>query len=215
MSWNLRSDGVRVPSRNDPKKDSDLPSGMSVLPGTYTIIAKYGDHTAQTSTEVKMDPRVDYLLESDMMDMKKAYDDYNLSMSKAAEAFDELKKAKKSIGLIGKLIETLDDEEQKKELKEANKKESENIDELMALYMDKEGLKGIQRNPKTLTRNLGMARRYLRASYGSPTPNAQIAIDQALTLLDEVLGKQAEYMDGDWKSYKEKIEAVDFQLFEE
>ncbi len=214
-SWNLRTDGVRGPSRNDPKKDSDLPSGLSALPGTYTILATYGDATAETTVDVKLDPRVDYITDADMMDMKKAYDNYSISMTKAADAYDELKTAKKSIELVGKLSETIEDEEQKKEIKKANKEAKKNLEDLMALYMDKEGLKGIQRNPNTLTRNLGMARRYLRASYGTPTPNAQVSVDQALTLLDEVLGKQAEYMEGDWKTYKEKIDAVDFDLFKD
>ena len=215
MSWNLRADGVRGPSRRDPKEDSDLPSGLSVLPGTYTIVAKYGDEMAQTNVEVKLDPRVDYITKDDLMDLKQAYDSYDEQMKRAADGFDELKKAKKSVELVSKLAETLDDEEVKKEIEEANKEQKKKIGELMELYMDKEGQKGIQRNPNTLTRKLGMARRYLRASYGSPTPNAQVSIDQALALLDEVLEKQSEYMDGEWEQYKAQIDAIDFDLFRE
>ncbi len=213
-SWNLRTNGVRGPSRDDPKEDSDLPSGMSALPGNYTIYAQYKDQMAETTVEVKLDPRVDYITNADMRDMKKAYADYSISMTKAADAYDDLKKAQKTIKLVGKLAETLE-EDKKKELEKMNKSQAEKIEELMALYMDKEGQKGIQRNPKTLTRNLFMARRYLTASYGKPTPNAQVSIDQALALLDDVLSKQNDYMDGDWKKYKEKVKELDFNLFKD
>ena len=214
-NWNLRADGVRGPSRNEPKKGADLPSGMSVLPGTYKIYAQYGEEMDEVSVDVMMDPRVDYITADDLSDLQAAFDDFNGVTIQAADGFDRLKEAKKSVELIEKLTSTLDEGEEQKQLKESNKDQKMKIEELMALYMDKPDLKGIQRNPNTLNRKLGMARRYMRASYGAPTPNAQIAVDQAKVALTEVMEAQNEYFDGEWAEYKSKVEAMKFELFED
>ena len=212
MNWNMSADGVRFPSRREPKKDADKPSGLRVLPGKYTIIANYGDHSATTEVEVKLDPRVEGITETDIKDLKNAYGEMSKLIERATKGFDKLKKAKKRVELVEKLAETIQDTT-KKETIELCKENKKSIDNLMALYMDKPDLKGIQRNPKTLNRALGSARRYLTSSHGKPTANAQIAIDKAVGKVNIVLSKLQEYFDGDWKSFQEKIDAMDFDLF--
>jgi len=51
MNWNMRTDGIRMPSRRAPKPEADSPSGLAALPGTYKIVAKYG--TLKDSTMVE------------------------------------------------------------------------------------------------------------------------------------------------------------------
>ena len=213
MSWDLSTDGVKMPTRDEAKDDEDLPQGFNALPGKYRIRAKYGDHSDEVAVEVKLDPRVNEITTLDMENLKTAYDDFNESIKRAAQGFEKLKKAKKTIGLIEKLAETLEDST-KMEIVDLSKKQKDGVDELMDLFMDKPDLKGIQRNPKTLNRKISMARRYLRSSYGKPTPNAQISIDKANVKVDEVLEKVDSYLDGDWKKYRNRIEALDFELFE-
>lgn len=212
VNWNMRTDGVRMPSRRAAKPDADMPSGLSALPGKYTIVAQYGDETAQTEVEVKLDPRVEDITPQDIQDLKAAYEEMATMMENSNAAFDKLKKAKKKVVLIEKLTETVQDTT-KKAMVELNKSTKEQIEEMIVSFVDKENLKGIQRNPTTLNRLVGGARRYLMSSYGKPTPNAQVAIDKAETAVTAALAKIDAFFQEDWAAYQAKVEAMDFDLF--
>jgi hypothetical protein len=101
----------------------------------------------------------------------------------------------------------------KKEITDLGKEQLKKIEELMILYVDPENQKGIQRDPSTLNRKLGLARRYISTSYGKPTPNAQIVIDKAVKSSDDVHSQVEDYFNGEWTKYRERVEAVQFDLF--
>ncbi len=211
MSWNLQRDGVRYPSRRDPRPDSDGPTGGSVLPGTYKVVLSHGEWRDSVMTEVKMDPRVDFTT-ADKTALEAAQKQFEEKVEMATEQYTEIKEARKTIALVEKLIETVKDTTQK-ELKEITKSQKEKLDELELMYMDKEGLKGIQRNPNNLNAIMRTARRYISASYGAPTPNAVIAINRAEDEINTVVSVVKDYFNTDWQQYQEKIEAVDFSIF--
>lgn len=41
ISWGLETNGMRFPSRNEPKEDDDAPGGYSVLPGKYKAVFEF------------------------------------------------------------------------------------------------------------------------------------------------------------------------------
>ena len=100
------------------------------------------------------------------------------------------------------------------DLKAMNKEHTKKIDELILLYLDKPDLKGIQRNPKTLSAMIRGARRYLATSYGKPTPNAQVAIDKAEKALSDARTKIDAYFSEEWPAYQKEVEALTFDLFD-
>ncbi len=212
IGWNMRTDGVRMPSRREPKPDQDRPSGMTALPGKYTIVAQYGEQTAQTEVEVKLDPRVEGITSQDILDLKAADKEMEAMVEKSNAAFEKLKKAKKKVELIEKLTETVQDTT-KKAMQELNKSTKEQIEAMIESFVDKQNLKGIQRNPSTLNRMVGGAGRYLRSSYGKPTPNAQVAIDKAEKAVAEAIEKIDAFFSKDWVEYQTKVKAMDFDLF--
>jgi len=112
------------------------------------------------------------------------------------------------------LTETLSDTT-KTHVSDLTKAEKKNIEELEHLFMDKEKLKGIQRNPNTLRAQLGMASRYVGSSYGKLGSNGQIAVDNATRETDAIVKKVDEYLEGKWKEYQAKINEVDFQIFKD
>jgi hypothetical protein len=62
IAWNLRRDGFRRPSAGQQQQQQQFgfqPSGPDVLPGTYGVKVKYGDHEATGSVNVLADPRYD------------------------------------------------------------------------------------------------------------------------------------------------------------
>jgi len=212
-SWNLSTDGVRFPSRQEVKEDSDLPGGERVLPGEYTTVISYKDYKDSIKTVVHIDPRLE-LSESNRKAMLSSAEDYQEIISKATASFEKLMKAKKSMTLVEKLTETLSDTT-KTFVGDLTKEEKKKIEELELLFFDKEGLKGIQRNPSTLSAQLRGAGRYIRSAYGAVGPNGQIAVDKATSETNKVTAKVEEYLSGDWKKYQAKINEVDFKIFDE
>ena len=162
--------------------------------------------------EVKLDPRVTDVTEQDVKDLGVAYDNLASMMENATTAFNKLKKAKKKVELIEKLTETVQDTT-KKAMAKLNKSTKKQLDELIISYVDKDKLKGIQRNPNTLNAVMGTAQRYLRSSYGKPTPNAQVAIDKAEKAVTKSLVEIDAFFKGDWVDYQAKVKAMEFDLF--
>ena len=166
----------------------------------------------QVAVTVNLDPRVTDVTEQDVKDLGAAYDNLATMMDQANAAFNKLKKAKKKVELIEKLTETVQDTT-KKAMTELNKATKKQLEDFIISYVDKENLKGIQRNPTTLNRVMGTAQRYLRSSYGKPTPNAQIAIDKAEKAVTKSLAAIEAFFAKDWVAYQEKVEAMEFDLF--
>lgn len=213
ISWNLRKDGVQYPSRREAKPDADPPSGGDVLPGTYKVNITYKDHSDSTILEVKMDPRID-LTASEIAKKKGAISQMEQSVSTATAAFKRIQKAKKSLGLIDQLIATVQDTT-KKELSDLSKKQKKSLEQLEELFMDKQGLKGIQRNPNNLNAYLRTGMRYLNSSIGVPNPNAQVAIDRAKNKVNEVNEAVEAYFKTDWSEFRGMINKLDFELFDQ
>ena len=214
MNWNMRTDDIQMPSRRAPKPEADAPSGLAALPGTYKIVAKYGELKDSAMVEVKLDPRVDDITKQDIQDLKLAYETMNQQIEEATTSFDKLKKAKKRVAIVEQLTELLPQDTIKTEMKEMNKEMKKEIEELIIQYVDKDKLKGIQRNPNSLNALMWGVRRYLRSSYGKPTPNAQLAIDKAQTAITKTLESVDTFFTTDWADYKDKVKAMEYDLFD-
>ena len=96
-----------------------------------------------------------------------------------------------------------------------NKKMSKSLADLEELFMEKEGLKGIQRNAENVNAYLGAARRYIGSSYGQPNENAAIAFEKAKSKVAIVEEEISQFFDGEWSDYRNKIEAMNFRLFKD
>jgi photosystem II stability/assembly factor-like uncharacterized protein len=211
VRWFLDRKGVQRPSRRERKEDDGEPGGTPVMPGTYKVVVVDGNNRDSAMVDVKLDPRID-LNVNDLAKMEASIDDYNSRVEATANAFDQLKEAKKSIKLVNDMMVNQEDTV-KIEIKDLGKIQSEQIDSLMNLFMDPVGLKGIQRNPKTLNALTWRTRTYIYDSYGAPTENAKLIINKYNTLSDQLINGVNDYISGDWKKYQEKVEAIPKQIF--
>ncbi len=211
ITWNLQKDGVSYPSRRPIKPDADAPGGMRVLPGDYTIIATYKDHVRQATINVQMDPRVD-ISTAQIAELQASMDSYEVMVDEASDLFEQLKEANKTLKIVDALVGTIQDTT-KKEWETISKEHHKSIEELEGLFMDKEGLKGIQRNPNNLNAFMRTARRYVGSSMGEPQENALIAMTKAQDRLTEVKKQVKAYFDGPWADLKNKVETHEFYLF--
>ncbi|MEK6255481.1 MAG: hypothetical protein N2B05_12355, partial [Gemmatimonadales bacterium] len=59
VSWNLRRDGFKRPDtgQGEGEESEFRPSGIRVLPGSYTLTVTFGDHEEATAFSVLADPR--------------------------------------------------------------------------------------------------------------------------------------------------------------
>lgn len=212
INWRLNAKGVRGPSRQEAKED-DEPGGTPIGPGEYKIVLIKDDLKDSCMLEVKRDPRVpmnDELVKKGI-DATVAFNDL---IEGSGKAFDQLTKAKKTISLVNKIIKTQEDSIQD-DFKEISKDLNAKIDSLTKLYMMPEDVKGIQRNPNNLSSMLWRARTYLRATEGPPSENGEVVIKKVKALAQEVIDGGNEFFESDWKSYREKFEALDLEIFED
>jgi len=213
ISWNMRRDGIRYPSRNDPKPDADIPSGRSVLPGIYKIVGSYGDVKDSTVIAVHMDPRIE-ITDKMLIEQDASIAEYEVLVTRAYEGFETLKNAKKSIGIVNAAIVNAPDSTQKK-VKKQGKDVTKRIDELMKMYMQPAGLKGIHGATPNLNQSIFRASGYLRRTVGPAGQNGMNAVDNAKRDLKKTIEAVNMFVEEDWKTYREAMDEVEFILFKD
>lgn len=210
--WNLRANGVHYPSRKKPKADADLPNGQQVLPGKYKVVVNYQGNLDSTEVTVHADPRLNRTL----AEMKAEYETFDLYFStieKATAGFNQILDAKKTIKRVNGALVNLPDSTQT-EIKDLGKALADSLNQLEKRYMMPEGLKGIQRNPNNLMGLIWKTSSYIGSSDGSPSKSAQIMMDKVTHEISNVLSDLNQLMSNDFKAYQEKVEGLEFSLFE-
>ncbi|MBC7885819.1 MAG: hypothetical protein H7X99_10110 [Saprospiraceae bacterium] len=213
LIWGLETDGIRYPSRNEPKEDDDLPGGYNVLPGKYKVVIVLDGKKDSTIVEVKMDPRSKMTL-NDLKAIKKMQDEHAMMVKEARTAFDRITEAKKSIGIVDKLLENQPDST-KKEFKKLHKNLKSSLDSLTALFMEPENVKGIQRNPDQLNSILSEALNYIRSSWTAPKENAMVAFNLAKLKTQKTVKAVDTFISNDWEKYKGKVKVMEVKIFKE
>ncbi len=211
LHWGLETNGIRYPSRTEPKEDDDLPGGYAVLPGRYKAVITFGDKKDSVFVDVKMDPN-DNMTKNDLMAIKKVQDEQTLLVTEAKSSYDKIIAAKKSISIVDKLMENQTDTI-KKEFMKLHKKLNKSLDELSDLYLSSENVKGIQRNPDQLNSVLFGALGYISSSWSNPKENALISLDKAKIMTEKSSAAVTTFMNGDWKRYQEKVAGLDVKIF--
>ncbi len=211
ISWYFDKDGIRGPSRRDSKKDADKPGGIDVMPGNYKVIVQYGDAKDSSMVKIKSDPR-SKVTDASRRAINQETEAFYAVITASKESFDQIKDAKKSLDLSKKIIEMQEDTLQKDLNKEMGVISSR-LDSLSNLFMDPEGLKGIQRNPNTLTTRLWTARRYIGSSWEKPGQNAMKAANNAKEDAQKTIGAVNDFIQGDYKAFQETIKGLKVEIF--
>jgi photosystem II stability/assembly factor-like uncharacterized protein len=211
--WDKNHDGVRFPSRRPVKPDDDMPSGYSVLPGTYKLVITYKGQKDSTNVTVHADPRLDISLDQ-MSANQAAFKDFYKTVNAANDGFKRLSELKKNIKLVDSALAHTPDS-LKKEITKMGKAIQDSISVLEKKYMMPDDLKGIQRDPNLLQGQLWQTTSYIRASEGAPNQSARIMMNQTKRMVGDILNEINTLLEKDFAEYKTKVEGVDFSLFEE
>lgn len=210
--WNMRADGVRLPTRRKIDGQDRQPSGNPVLPGTYSVYVEYRDFSDSASVVVQPDPRVS----GSMAALRTQLDTLNAMDSiihKAFLAFERLKAARKTVELVNSVLENQPDSTQK-EMKKTGKDMLAKIDSLERLYMLPEDTKGYQDSDATLNSRLSTADAYLSRNNGALGANALNALKLARAYASDTLSEVNAFLTGPWIEYTGKVESLTVRLTE-
>ncbi|MEM9928298.1 MAG: hypothetical protein AAF840_00640 [Bacteroidota bacterium] len=210
-SWNMRRDGIDYPSRRERRPDSDANSGAAVPPGVYEIVLTYGNHVSATTVTVHADPREEAMPNA-FVERDRLQAEHDTAVVHLNDSWKDLREAGRAIkrveGLLGDAPEDVRDT-LKADIKELKKI----IADLEEIFVEKEGLKGIQRNPTNLRSKMFAVRRYLGQTEGKPTQMALLTIEQFKTAAEDYKAKIKAFMTDDFAPFREAVEAAELGLF--
>ncbi len=212
--WGLDQKGVRGPSRSEGGRWQDRePGGVNAVPGKYKVVITSGENKDSSYVYVKADPRIT-VRSGGFEQLAETQKTFNKKIDAVTKSFNQLKEAKKTVALVNKMMVNQPDTV-KSEIKDLGKDQMTQIDSLMNLFNDPEGLKGIQRNPKTLSAMMWPTRNYIRSTYGAPTPNTQVQIDNFHTKASDIIDGVNSFFETDWNNYQMEVKKIPPIIFKE
>ena len=212
--WSMDTKGVRFPSKNDPGPDQLEPwGGPQVLPGEYWVKADFMGYRDSVKVKVMDDPRLS-ISAADRSAQNAAILDMHKVVERTTKAYDRLKEAEKTIGLIESQFANVPDS-LKKEVNKLGASIKDSITVLKEKFFQHKEVKGIQRNPNVLVSQIRKALGYIGGGVGAPNATTQTAIASAKKEADALIESVNLLFDTKWKEYREKVEAVKFSVFKE
>ncbi len=211
VAWNLRRDGFRRPSAGGQQQrqfGGFQPSGPEVLPGTYGVKVKYGEHEATGSVNVLADPRYDIPL-SERREKQAAIMYAGALGEVIADAVERIRDTR---GQVEAVIERL---ERGDELARAGRTLNETLTELEKKFWSPPGSGG-QRVPRTdnVSRLVGRAAGSMGSSWDAPTQAQEIRLQQAEALLQDALAEMNRVFAEDVANFRSQVQSADIAFLE-
>ncbi|MDO8366891.1 MAG: hypothetical protein Q7T20_08855 [Saprospiraceae bacterium] len=212
--WNKDTKGVRFPSKNEPGPDQLEPGGgPQVLPGEYWVKAEYMGYKDSVKVKVMEDPRLN-ITPADREAKNAAVRELYKTVERATKAYERLKEAEKTIGLVESQFINVPDS-LKKEVNKLGSAIKDSIGVLKENFFQHKEVKGIQRNPEVLNAKYWNAFGYIGGGIGAPNAAAQTAMSKAKRETENVIEKVNGLFDTHWKAYRAKVEEVKFSVFKD
>lgn len=207
--WNMTQKGEPSPTRRK-RSDDYEPGGPSVMPGNYNAIVQYGDYTDSTMVEVKSDPRIEFDVTT-----QQALRNHQMKIERlsgaAAQAVEQLLEGKKSIDkILGQFPEEKDSV--LTSLEKDAKIVKDSLESIVELFIGKENVKGIQRNPDEISAVIGNASRYARSAT-KVNPTVELTYQQAAAAVKKGIELVNDYMKGDFQLLKARLLHVELEYF--
>lgn len=214
--WDLRRDGWRTPSAAG-RTRGPAPAGPEILPGTYQIKIKSGDHEAIQTVVVLPDPRISIPM-ADRLQKYQTLLQVGQRIEVLSEAVERLRKMEQSVDLvIAKMKEPavhVDSQKDKAstELKTAAAALKQRIKQVLQLFIDEGDKQGITRE-NNVSRKLGYVYSSLAATWDKPTPSQLIYRQQAESALRLALDEFNRLFEKDVAEFQLKVKQANFTIF--
>ncbi|MEM8583787.1 MAG: hypothetical protein AAGF87_05930 [Bacteroidota bacterium] len=213
LSWNMRRDGMSTFNRRPPREDVNIPSGSRVLPGTYTVVMRYGDFSDETQVRVEADPRLPNQT-GRYQQRDRLLTELDSLRARSDRAWERLRTAQQSIDRVKGLLD-LASEEISDTLSTQSKQLLDSIAMLRELVRMPEDTKGIQRNPNNLSGVLGSASYYVGQTDGQPTQMATLALARAKRETESFIERVNRFLQDDLMPFKEQVDEARLDVFGE
>ena len=212
--WRMDEKGVQRPRRSL-RKSKVEPSGVRVLPGTYTIKGALGESSNETSINVAFDPRLTY----DKNALKSVYNaqkELESLTATSAAAIRQLLESKQSVSTLSKQFKESDTEGFKEAL-EQSKEITKEIEKLVAIFLGSiDKRQGITRNPEiTVSSRISNAYRYVTSRKTEISPTEIRLIQFAKDDLSNALKKVNSFYEEQWSKYQKAMENKKLNYFKE
>lgn len=210
--WNMDESGVNRPRRK-PSKSKREPSGVGVLPGTYTAVLSSATVSNVVEIQVKTDPRIKTSIEG----LKKQYEaskQLEALIDLAAKAINQLVESKATIKDYQQRIQKQDSVAYKATIDKC-KDASKEITQLIDLFLGKEDKRqGIVRNPeqKVMTR-ISTARRYVYSRPNGITTTEEVLMQHASTATKDAVEQVNDFYKNNWEALQKEVEAIELSAF--
>jgi len=212
--WGMETKGVRFPSKNEPPADQLEPGGgPQVLPGEYWVKVAYMGYRDSIKVNVLDDPRLN-IPATDRAAKNDAVRDLHRTVERVTKAYNRLKEAEKTIGLVESQWANVPDSTKKETLK-LGSAIKDSITVLKEKFFQHKEIKGIQRDPDNMNAKLFNALGYIGGCQGAPNAVAQTAVTTAKQQAEGLINRVNTLFDTQWKDYRSKVEAVKFSLFKD
>jgi photosystem II stability/assembly factor-like uncharacterized protein len=214
MYWHFEENGSRGPSRKKVKKNSNLPSGVTVLPGNYTIKLHFGNQTTTQKVTVAYDPRIKIPLAI----LQSKYDllkQLNTKLGIAGKATQRLLISKQIVEDYQERIKTQPQKEKFKGLLDDHTKILKKINSLMDDMLGKEDKRqGITATefPSSIS-YLYLAISYVNGLSQKPGPTEITLIKNANKKVGNVVSKINAFYKTDWVNYQKSVENLKLSPF--
>jgi len=214
MYWHFEENGKRGPSRKIIKKNTNLPSGVTVLPGVYTIKLHFGNQTATQKITVAYDPRVKISMEV-LQSKYNLLKQLNTKLGIAGEANQHLLNSKKIVKDYQKRIKAQNKKEKFKNLLKSHTVILKKIDGLVDDMLGKEDKRqGITATefPSTIS-YLYLARGYVNSLLQKPGLTEITLVKNANKKVGDVISKINKFYETDWTEYQKSVENLKLSPF--
>ena len=204
--WGLNGKGVRSPNRKTrSKKELEKePSGISVIPGKYKIVASFGENSDTSEIEVVYDPRVDVSIE-DLQKRSTFLKEVEEQTSKMNSATSRLNKIQDNIEVLLKLVDEMEVDSSLSEIKKRLKALNDSVVGLEKLVFGIEDVKGYFDQPETWQYSFRELYYGSYSNYGEPLQNQQIMLKEIKALTFNTTAKFNRFISDDWVGFEKYL----------
>lgn len=211
--WGMEERGFRAPNAPKPKPGAPEPGGMQALPGTYKIVLQLGSAFDSTMVTIKDDPRLQKtdavkVAQRTMLDRLRRSADKLLMITDRLTEWEET---------VSKVKTTTGDGKEYEALRKSTAAISDSIKAIREMVAgkttEKQGLSRPQgTTPLTALRQ---AQIYITGKSVAPGPQEEGLVQNAETLIAQVLERVNRFHDTGWKAYRQQTENTRISLFKE
>ncbi|NMB82660.1 MAG: hypothetical protein GYA14_12675, partial [Ignavibacteria bacterium] len=209
--WGFERKGVRFPGSPKPTEDSE-PTGPNVLPGNYKVKISLRNNVDSTFVTIKNDPRLNIDL-ANLLERENLINQLTSKIEVITKASDNIEGAVKTINLIEEKLKERKDTIFQKIVKDCKnlKEELKNLNELI----NQPRVQGIRTDEDKLAARLRRAYSALTGYYDKPGDNERISMKLVDDSINEILPKINFFFEQKWKSFRDNVEKVHINLFED